>query len=179
MSTVSFRHSVRVNAMSLRKELVREVSPAQLETMLFQVAVRKEGCWEFKLAPDLTFAARFPVSQCVAVCCSVLQCVAVCCSVLQCGCSVVGVCLQCAAVCGRVLQSVAECCRVLQCVAVCCSMLQLLQCVAVCCRAVHCAALCCSVLQCVAVCCSAVSSDCSYCCRKLQLATDLSFAARF
>jgi len=25
-----------------------------------------------------------PVSQCVAVCCSVLQCVAVCCSVLQC-----------------------------------------------------------------------------------------------
>ena len=41
----------------------------------------------------------YGMSQCVAVCCSVLQCVAVCCSVLQC---------------------VAVCCNVLQCVAVCC-----------------------------------------------------------
>jgi len=48
------------------------------------------------------------MSQCVAVCCSVLQCVAVCCSVLQC------VAMYCS-----VLQSVAECRIVLQCVAVC------------------------------------------------------------
>jgi len=71
--------------------------------------------------------SRFTVSQCVAVCCSVLQCVAVRCSVLQC----VAVCceeLQCgyhsaALLYCSVLQCVAVCCSVLQCVAVCCSVL--------------------------------------------------------
>ena len=84
--------------------------------------------------PQLPFKRyeRLYVSQCVAVCWSVLQCV---CSVLQC---------------------VAVCCSVLQCVAVCCSVLQ---CVAVYCSVLQCIAVCCSVLQfvalCVAVCCSA------------------------
>ena len=76
------------------------------------------------------------VSQCVALCCSVLPCVAVRSSVLRCD---------------------AECCREWQCVAVCC--------LAVCCLAVCCVAwasqmlvlqriaACCSVVQCVAVCC--------------------------
>jgi len=53
------------------------------------------------------------ITQCAAVCYSVLQCVAVCYSVLQCvpaWCSV----LQCAAVCCSVLQCVAVCCIVLQ-----------------------------------------------------------------
>ena len=63
-----------------------------------------------------------PVSQCVAVCCSMLQCVAVWCSVLQ----YVAVCcsvLQCVVVCYSVLQCVTVRCSVLQCVAVCCSVL--------------------------------------------------------
>ena len=51
---------------------------------------------------------REDVSQCVAVCCSVLQGVAVCCSVLYCV----------AAYC-RVLPCVAVCCSVLLCVALC------------------------------------------------------------
>jgi len=89
------------------------------------------------------------MSQCVAVCCSVLQCIAVCCSVLQC---------------------VAVCCSVLQCVAVCCivcmyiwnaaayhdlkkSRNMCILCVAVYCSMLQCVAECCSVLQCVAVCC--------------------------
>ena len=68
----------------------------------------------------MDFQKAESVSQCVAVCCSVLQCVAadeneelwvrVRCSVLQC---------------------IAVCCGVLQCVAVCCSALHY---VAVCCR---------------------------------------------
>jgi len=79
------------------------------------------------------------LSQCVAVCCSVLQCVAVCCSVLQC---------------------VAVCCSVSQCVAVCCSHFQqatdskrhlrrrkCLTSVAICCSALQCVAVRCSVLQ--------------------------------
>ena len=55
-----FRHNLRVSASSLRRELTRDVTPAELERMLFQVAVRKEGCWEFKIPPDGTLAARFP-----------------------------------------------------------------------------------------------------------------------
>jgi len=56
-----------------------------------------------------SFLSTYPgVSQCVAVCRSVLQCVAVCCSAVQCG-----------AVCCSVLQCDAACCSALQCVAVC------------------------------------------------------------
>jgi len=71
------------------------------------------------------------MTQCVAVCCSVLQCVAVCCSVLQC------VAVYCSVLqykvllpnltrrtCCSVIQCVVVCCSVLQCVAVCCSVLQ-------------------------------------------------------
>ena len=87
------------------------------------------------------------MSQCVAVCCSVLQCVTVCCSVLQCVC-------------------VAVCCSVSQCDAMCCSVSQ---CDAVCCNVSQCDAVCCSVMQCVTVCCSVlqywVSSDKSALCR--------------
>jgi len=53
------------------------------------------------------------MTQCVAVCCSVLQCVAVCCSVLQQPVTMT----QCVAVCCSVLQCAAVCCSVLQCVA--------------------------------------------------------------
>jgi hypothetical protein len=28
--------------------------------MLFEVAVRKEGCWEFKVRADPSFSTRFP-----------------------------------------------------------------------------------------------------------------------
>jgi len=79
-----------------------------------------------------------------------IQCVAVCCRVLPC-----------VAVCCCVLPCVAVCCRVLPCVAVCC---RVLPCVAVCGCVLHCSVLyqmtvaltcCCSVSQCiVAVCCS-------------------------
>ena len=61
------------------------------------------------------------MSQCVAVCCSVLQCVAVCCSVLQCGSAWLHIVRnmhmpQCAAVCCSVLQCVAVCGSVEVCV---------------------------------------------------------------
>jgi len=80
-----FRTNQRINAAAtLRKEIVREIGvcvcvcvavccvyiymytythttgPAVLETMLFEVAVRKEGCWEFKVRADPTFSTRFP-----------------------------------------------------------------------------------------------------------------------
>jgi len=71
------------------------------------------------------------VSQCVAVCCSV---VAVFCSVLQDS--------------NWALQSLVRCHRRCLRVAVCCSVLQ---CVAVCCSALQFVAVCCSLLQCVAV----------------------------
>ena len=93
------------------------------------------------------------------MCCSVSQCVAVCCSVLQLRnyhirsrskASGLLICmLQCVAVRCSVLQCVAVRCCVLQCVAVCCSALQ---CVAVHCKALQCVAVRCSVLQCVAAC---------------------------
>jgi len=74
---------------------------------------------------------RHHVSQCVAVCCSVVQCFFVFGIVLQCvAMSTFGIMcgsvLQCVAVCGSVLHCVAMsifgimCCSVLQCVAVCC-----------------------------------------------------------
>jgi len=70
---------------------------------------------EESLGEGLTIGGSFrrQVSECVAVCCSVLQCVAMFCSVLQC---VVVRCIM--------LQCVTMCCCVLQCVAVCCSVLQ-------------------------------------------------------
>jgi len=102
------------------------------------------------------------ITQCFAVCCSVLQCVAVCCSVLQ----YVAVtyeayhsnqihlrvvrCLTC-----FIVQCVAVYYSVLQCIAVCCSVLQ---CIAVCCNVLQCVAVCCSVLQCITVCCSVLQS---------------------
>jgi len=79
------------------------------------------------------------MSQCVAVCCSVLQRVAVCCSVLQCVavfCSVASMqgCVKeiCSATCTRccsVLQCVSACCSVLQRVVVCCSVAPMQGCV--------------------------------------------------
>ena len=74
--------------------------------------------------------------------CCLSQCVAVCCSVLQQDGTILDRCqtaddagdmqvlLQCVAVCCSVLQCVSFCCSVLQCVAVCCSVLHF---VAVCC----------------------------------------------
>ena len=118
------------------------------------------------------------MSQCVAVCCSVLQCqhpycLLVCCSeflrVAESSCV-----LQCATVCCSeflcvaVCQSVLLCC---QCVASknpahqCRIRVQIspllagvLQRVAVCCSVLQCVAVYCSMLQCVAVCCSALHS---------------------
>ena len=100
------------------------------------------------------------MSQCIAVCSSVVECVVV-----------ILVCYRVLRMCGilncRLLCVVPEIfratgiCKVRQCVAVCCSVLQ---CVAVYCRALQCVAVyysvlqydavCCSVLQCVAGCCS-------------------------
>jgi len=99
------------------------------------------------------------VAVAVAMCFNMLvsQCIAVCCSVLQrpnwrrilkysSSASSDSIVLQCVALCGSVLQRVAACCSVLQCVAVCCSVLQ---CVAVCFSVLQCVAVFCSVLQCV------------------------------
>jgi len=110
------------------------------------------------------------VSQCVAVCCSVLQCLAVCCSVLQCVAACCSV-LHCVALCRNVLQSPVVSYNVLQCVAVYCSLLQRVMTHRDMTQSTHqrCSvpevsashltnilvervALCCSVLQCVAVC---------------------------
>ena len=71
---------------------------------------------------------EYIITQCVAVCCSVLQCVAVCCSVLQHikasrhTCVAIhlytstGIVHSCIVVCRSALQCVALCCNVLQCV---------------------------------------------------------------
>ena len=77
------------------------------------------------------------MSQCVAMCRSVLQYVAVCCNMLQC-----------VAMCRSVLHYVAACCNMLQCVAMCRSVLHY---VVVCCNMSQCVAICRSVLQYVAV----------------------------
>jgi hypothetical protein len=37
-----------------------QVTPAALEQMLFQIALRKEGAWEFRLAPDTEFNEKHP-----------------------------------------------------------------------------------------------------------------------
>ncbi len=37
-----------------------QVTPAALEQMLFQIALRKEGAWEFRLAPDTEFMEKHP-----------------------------------------------------------------------------------------------------------------------
>lgn len=58
-----FHRNVRVHASALRKDITREVTPMQLESMLFQLAVRREGCWEFRLAPDGDFATLFASVQ--------------------------------------------------------------------------------------------------------------------
>ncbi|EKX36620.1 DNA-directed RNA polymerase III subunit RPC37-like protein [Guillardia theta CCMP2712] len=55
-----FRQSARVHASDFRRDFTREVSSAQLESMMFQIAVRREGCWEFRLQPDREFPRRFP-----------------------------------------------------------------------------------------------------------------------
>jgi len=89
------------------------------------------------------------MSQCVAMCRSVLQYVAVCCNMLQC-----------VAMCRSVLHYVVVCCNMSQCVAICRSVLQ---CVAVCCNMSQCVAICCSVLQYVAVCCNMLQCITMYC----------------
>ena len=70
------------------------------------------------------------MSQCVAVCCSVLRCVAVCWSVVS-------------ALFDALLYDLTHSCILLQCVVVCCSVL-------------HCVAVCCSVLQRVVAPCNVV-----------------------
>jgi len=91
------------------------------------------------VAWGMTWASRnisqYDAFKWAALWCSVSQCVAVCRSVLQVSQvtpqTTYSSVLQCVAVCRSVLQCVAVCCNVSQCVAVCCSVLQ---CVAVCCR---------------------------------------------